>query len=262
MVMAFLLAVLAMIPGDDAAEDARALIAVLRGDGDEERETARYRLTLLEPSVAPALRKMRVFQSDPGVKSALREAVPVLYGAWGWRLYREGRVEEALDRFAEAAEAPDPAKYVRAKLDDARGFIIRWMPWRSGCLPGSEHLDCSDNPGLIRSIKGCFGPWGMGAVLEGTRGDRYYGDQFWTILGQMGDEAVPVLTRELKSPDPSRRGEALCLMENMALRIRPRFRITREWVAAIRTVAEDPSETEYLRAKAEDLLQWFGGAVR
>lgn len=231
------------------------LLAALRGDDDEAREGARYGLTRLDPSAAPALRKMLPFHPD--VRGALEEAIPKLYDAWGWELYRSGKLDEALDCFAEAAGARDVKKYVRDKLSDAQGFIERWMPVRHGCLPGSEHLDCSDCPGLVKSIKGCFGPWGVAVVVHGTRGGNPRDLPYDQLLAQMGDDVVPVLCRELESPVPHRRGWALVMMDSVFRH--SRTRPTQLWVTSLRAVADRPSESEENRRMAEDLWGWLKG---
>lgn len=172
----------------DPADQALQLFCVIRGDDDEDREAARYVLTRLEPSLAPTLRKMLPFQKDPVVKSAIREAIPQLYGAWGRQLLREGRIEPALPCFAEAAGATDLEKYIRAKVDDAKGFIRRWLPKRMNCF-GEIEIDCSNCPGLVKSIWGSFGVWGLAAVLEGSR-IEVWEFHYSQILRQMGYEPV------------------------------------------------------------------------
>jgi hypothetical protein len=240
-------------PQEDPGEKALELFATLRLEGSEERELARYRLKQLEPSFAPTLRKMKSFQSDSDVKSSIREALPVLYEEWGKRLYAEGRVEEALTQFAEAAEAPDVKKYVRAKVDDAKGFIRSWLPREH---PLGNVLYLSDPyVGLAKSIRGCFGPWGMMAVVEEARA-CHRGNHYWQILKQMGDDAVPVLCRELRSVDLNCKSRAVLTLSQMAQTTKgPRS--TPQWIAAAKAVADDASESESIRKKAREMVEFL-----
>lgn len=255
MLNSLLLATIALLSGpEDPADRSLQLFEQIRGEDAEAREAARHLLTRLEPSFAPTLRKMAPFQTDSAVRSAIREAVPILFLNWGRELYAGGRIDESLRCFAEAAGAPDVDRYVRAKLDDAKGYIRSWFPRAWSCL-GPLGYDCSHCPDLVKSIKGCFGPWGLGAVLEGSR-EEGAGQHFWAILCQMGDDVVPVFCRELESPDRNRKLQALDALGWMAEDWKSHPQVTARWISAIGAVAADRSETDGVRERAAQELQW------
>jgi hypothetical protein len=242
----------------DPFEWALELFARIEREDTEDREAARYQLTLMDPSFAPSLRKMAPFQNNPAVKSAIQEAIPQLFHRWGKSLYAEGRVEEALDCFAEAGEAQDVKKDVRAKVDDAKGFLTRWVHQQkvTNCLGPSIGISCSNRPDLVKSIQGTFGPWGMAAVLEGTRESFPTARHYWTILSQMGDEAVPVLCREVKSLNQDRKRMAFSELYSMARE----FRVPRPpslWLETSKAVAEDASESESVRKEAREMAEFL-----
>jgi hypothetical protein len=198
------------------------------------------------PSVKDALAKAR----DPEVKARLEE----LFRRFAWdeaqALYKEGRLDAALLKFAEAEGALDPAAYVADRVARTKQDILGYMPDPS--IPGGV---CAKRSAVADTIlrKG-YGPWMMPVLLEAL-GLSVVETEIPAdlVLKTLAEEATPFLCQALQSSNKRLAYRALSIFHWQSGSKDQRVQ------AALRTILTDPELSEDARYMARWTYRWSTG---
>src|SRR5258708_1851065 len=140
---------------DAARKELAAEICLLGDDDVSVRDGAILQLRRSGVLALPAITEAMVGVSDPEVKARLETAFRLITGDQAQSLYKEGNLNEALLKFAEANGAEHPAAYVAERVGRTKLEILKLVPDPS--TPRGQCANARDTADLI--IRRSDGPW-------------------------------------------------------------------------------------------------------